>query len=134
MKDTITRILLKILNILFLYNVLGTCYGCLLGLTLLSLQEVLAEYIPIIALVKWYGFITFGVLIFNIKLMVKKEYEDPRIEMQLKYLREILKEGNLSDKEKRTYWREAINCILKISCESKDNITNKNGYSNNLFE
>ena len=57
MKDTITRMLLKIVNILFLYNVLGTCYGCLFGLILLSLKEALATYIYIVALVGWYGFI-----------------------------------------------------------------------------
>ncbi|RKI74797.1 hypothetical protein [uncultured Clostridium sp.] len=133
MKDTITRMLLKIVNILFLYNVLGTCYGCLFGLILLSLKAALATYIPIVALVEWYGFISFGILMFNIKPMVKKKYEDPKIEMQLKYLREILKEANLSDKEKRVYWRETINCILNISTENMNKTDKDNDFNYKLF-
>lgn len=133
MKDTITRMLLKIVNILFLYNVLGTCYGCLFGLILLSLKAALATYIPIVALVEWYGFISFGILMFNIKPMVKKKYEDPKIEMQLKYLREILKEANLSDKEKRVYWRETINCILNVSTENMNKTDKDNDFNYKLF-
>lgn len=132
MKDIITRIFLKILTILFIYNVQGTCFGCCLGLMLLSLQSVLAVYIPIIALVKWYGFITFGVLIFNIKPIVKNKYEDPVIETQLKYVREIMKEGNLSDKEKRAYWRKTIDNIL--SSENTDRMNKADDFGNNLFD
>lgn len=72
MKDIITALLLKILNILFLYNVLGTSYGCLVGLFLLSIQPLIVMFIPILGFIKWYGFITFGILIFNVKPMIRK--------------------------------------------------------------
>ena len=134
MKDTITRILLKVLTILFIYNVQGTCYGCLFGLTLLSMKSVLAEFFPIIALIKWYGFITFGVLGFNIIPIIKKKYEDPVIETQLKYIREIMKESNLSDKEKRACWRKVIENILKTSSENMNNTNKKDDFENNLFD
>lgn len=133
MKDTITRILLKILNSLFMYNIRGTCFGCLMGIILLSLQPVLETFFPVVGNIEWYGFIAFGVLMFNIKSMIKREYEDPRIEMQMKYLREMLKEGKLSDKEKRIYWREAIKCILEISSKNLDKTNEADSYSNNLF-
>lgn len=133
MWDIITRFFLKVLNTLFLYNVKGTCFGCLVGLTVSSLQPMLAIYIPNFERIEWYGFVAFGVLIFNIKPMIKKEYEDPRIEIQMKYLREMLKEGKLSEKEKRLYWREAISCILNISSESVNKTNKMDGSSNNLF-
>lgn len=125
MKDTITRLLLKVINILFLYNVIGTIYGCLFGLLLLSLQNVISLYLVQFKLIEWYGFIVFGVLIFNLKPLISKKYEDPRIEMRLKYIRELLKEGNFSESEKRRIWRETINEVSKeLSMESKDNNIN----------
>lgn len=133
MKDTITRILLKIINILFMYNIRGTCLGCLVGIILLSLQPVLEIFFPVVGNIEWYGFIAFGVLLFNIKSLIKREYEDPRIEIQMKYLREMLKEGKLSDKEKRIYWREAIKCILDISSENVDKTNKEDSFSNNIL-
>ena len=53
--------------------------------------------------------------------------------MQLKYLREILKEANLSDKEKRVYWRETINCILNISTENMNKTDKDNDFNYKLF-
>lgn len=111
--DFVTRLLLKILNILFMYNILGTCYGCLLGIFLLSLQDVLAVYISVIGSIKWYGFIAFGVLAFNITTMTIRKYEDPDIEKRLKYIKEIIKESNFSEQEKRTIWRETVSSIIK---------------------
>ena len=131
MKDNVTKILLKAINILFLYNVLGTSYGCLFGLLLLSLQKVFALFIPSFGLIKWYGFIAFGVLVFNIPPIVKKKYTDPKIETKLKYTREILKEGNFGEKEKRTIWRDMIISVSRELSEDETNIKPNND-SNNI--
>jgi len=131
MKNTVTKILLKTINILFLYNVLGTSYGCLFGLLLLSLQNVFALYIPLFGMIKWYGFIAFGVLTFNIPPIIKKKYTDPKIETRLKYTREILEEGNFGEKEKRIIWRDTIISVSRELSEEATNIKPSND-SNNL--
>lgn len=132
MKDTGTKILLQVINILFLYNVTGTSYGVLVGLIILGCQDLITTFFPIFGLIKWYGFIAIGILIFNIKPFVKKEYVDPKMEKQLRYVREVVKEGNFSDKEKRMIWRKTINSIIigptetNTSCEDSSNNWNSN--------
>ncbi len=127
MEDKISKMLSKILNILFLYNIVGTTYGGLVGIFLLSIQDVIAIYIPFVGLIKWYGFIVFGVLVFNIKPLVKRKYEDPKMEMSLKYMREAIAQGNFSEKEIRQLWREYIVAMLKeISVQSNDTVFRNN--------
>ena len=121
MKDTVTKIFIKVLNILFLYNIVGTTFGCLVGFLALSFQEAFALYFPLIGKIKWYGFISLGVLLFNIPPLVKKRYMDPEIEKRLKYTREILKEGAFTDKEKKLHWRRLMNTILKEWSEDTAN-------------
>lgn len=130
MKDTATKIILQAINVLFLYNVQGTSYGILLGLFFLSLQDAFSIYASLIGSIKWYGFIVFGVLLFNIKPLISKTYINPKIEMHLKYVRETLNESNLSDKEKKLIWKETIQSIstelskgINIT-ESANNSTN----------
>lgn len=134
MDNKITKILLNTLNILFLYNVLGTAYGCLFGLLLLSLQDVAAVYLPVIGLIRWYGFIVFGVLTFNIRPMVKQKYIDPRIEQKLKYVREILNEGNFSEKEKKQHWRKLILEILNELPESAIDKKHYKDFDDNVID
>lgn len=124
--DKVTYYIKRTLNILFLYNVLGTSYGVLVGLLLLSLQDFLASFYQPIGLIKGFGFLVFGVLLFNIKYLIKKKYEDPYIEAKLKYIREIIKSGHFSEQEKRLIWRKAINSLIlevdgNIDNECKDN-------------
>lgn len=125
MKDTISKLIFRCLNVLFLYNVLGTSYGCLAGILLKSLQPVIAIYIPSFGLIKWYGFIAFGILLFNFKPIVQKEYMHPKIEIELKYIRDMLKESNLSASEKRLIWRETI---TKVSNELLSNMEDSDGH------
>lgn len=134
MRNSITRILLYVLNVLFIYDVLGTCYDCLLGLLLLSLQSALATYIEVIGLIKWYGFIVFGVLIFNIKLIVKQEYIDLRAEVRLKYTREVLKEKCWTEMEKRALWRSTIREILDDLFKNTDISNGKNDSNNGVTD
>lgn len=128
MKNTITYILSKTFKILFLYNVVGTSLGALVGIIFLSLQDMLATYCPAVGLVRGYGFIAFGILIFNIKPLSKKTYEDPKIELNLKYIREVIQEGNFSEKEKRAIWRKMIDSITN---ELLDDNNNDNQDDNN---
>lgn len=106
--DNITKYLARVIDTLFLYNFKGTCSGILFGIFLLSVQDLLALFFPIIGLIKWYGFISFGVLLFNIKPLIKGKYVDPKIEIQLKYVREILNEGNFSNAEKKKIFRDLL--------------------------
>ena len=108
-----SRYILRGLNILFLYNVNGTSYGILVGLLLLSLQDAIGTIFPFFLSIKWYGFIVFGVIIFNIKPFIRNKYVDPTIETKLKYVREIAKEGNFSDKETKMVYRKLINNLLE---------------------
>lgn len=117
MKDDISRILLKGINGLFLYNFVGTSLGCLVGLLLLSLQGLIAEYIPQIGLIKWYGFIVFGILLFNIPRFVTKKFVDPKIESKLRYLREIIKEANFSKMEAKAIWRNFLKTFIESSVD-----------------
>lgn len=124
--DKVTYYIKRTLNVLFLYNVLGTSYGVLVGLLLLSLQDFLASFYQPIGLIKGFGFLVFGVLLFNIKYLIKKKYEDPYIEAKLKYIREMIKSGHFSEQEKRLIWRKAINSLIlevdgNIDNESKGN-------------
>lgn len=123
MLESIVEILSKVLNILFLYNVTGTSFGVLLGLLLLSIQDVVSIYCPIFGLIRWYGFIVFGVIIFNLKIIFIKKYEDPAIEKKLKYIREVLKESNLTKTEERMLWRKAVEFILE---ETNNNVETNN--------
>ena len=121
MHDPLSKVFSKIINILFLYNVTGTSYGVLIGLLLLSLQDIISIYIPVFSLIKWYGFIILGILIFNIKPLTSNKYEDPKIEMQLKYIREMIKEGNFTAKEKKQIWENVINStIIEFSNTTSD--------------
>ena len=126
--DNSTKYLSRAINILFLYNVIGTSCGLLVGIFLLSMQDVLSLLFPFIALIKGYGFIAFGVLLFNIKPLVKGKYTDPKIEIKLKYIREMLSEGNFSDSEQRKIWRDAITSISKELIDD----TYKSGNNNDL--
>jgi len=112
-KDELTYQASKAINTLFLYNVLGTSYGVLLGILICSLQDLIASYFPFFSLIKWYGFIVFGVLLFNIKPMVKKEYLDPDIERMLVYIRQGIKEGKFTKAEERALWRNVANSIIR---------------------
>lgn len=126
-KEQLTYQASKAINTLFLYNVLGTSYGILLGVFLMSLQKVIATYFPIFGQIEWYGFMAFGVLLFNIKPIVKKEYLDPDIEKRLVYIRQIIKEGNFTKAEERTIWRNAVNSIIadcKKPTNDSDNLHN----------
>lgn len=126
-KEQLTYQASRAINTLFLYNVLGTSYGILFGVFIISIQKVIAIYCPIFGLIEWYGFIAFGVLLFNIKPIVKKEYLDPDIEKQLVYIRQIIKEGNLTKAEERTIWRNAVNSIItdyKKPTNDSDNLHN----------
>lgn len=129
MKNTTTALLLKTLNILFLYNVTGTAIGSLVGFFLLSLQQVIEMYIPFFGLIKWYGFVIFGILIFNVKPMVKKEYVDPRIETKLRYVREILEEADFSEKEKRAIWKKVIESVSNELSESTNILNVKDNFN-----
>lgn len=112
-KDDLTYQVSRAINILFLYNVIGTSYGVLLGVLVLSFQELLASILPPFGLIKWYGFIVLGVLIFNIKPIIKKKYIDPNIEKQLIYVRQLIKEGKLSAKEKKEIYRKLIITVIE---------------------
>lgn len=123
--DKVTYYMKRTLNVLFLYNVLGTSYGVLVGLLLLSLQDYFASFYQPISLIKGYGFLVFGILLFNIKYLIKKKYEDPYIEAKLKYIREMIKSGHFSEQEKRQIWRNSINSLIldidgNIDNESKE--------------
>lgn len=118
---------------LFLYNVLGTCYGCLIGVVLIALQDLVASYVPVIGHIKWYGFIALGVLLFNIDPIIKRKYEDPKIELRLKYIRETLKEGNFSDNEKREIWKKQINVISEELSDIGNNMANENDSNRNVL-
>ena len=126
--DKFTYYISRAINVLFLYNVLGTSYGVLVGLLLLSLQDVFASLYPPIGLIKGFGFVLFGILLFNIKFMIKRKYEDPNIEAKLKYIREMLKEGKFTEAEKRAIWRNAINSIV-LEYNQNTNTTNNNNNS-----
>lgn len=102
MKNIITYILSKTFKILFLYNVVGSSLGALMGVIFLSLQNMLAEYCPAIGLIKWYGFIAFGIFIFNIKPLLKT-YEDPKIELNLKYIKEVIQGREFFRKRKKSH-------------------------------
>ncbi len=103
-----------------------------MGVIFLSLQNMLAEYCPAIGLIKWYGFIAFGIFIFNIKPLLKKTYEDPKIELNLKYIKEVIQEGNFSEKEKRAIWRKMIDSITnELLDENKNNNQDDN---NNVID
>lgn len=124
--DKLTQYFSRALNIMFLYNVLGTSYGVLLGIFLLSLQDVIASFWPIVGLIKGYGFLALGVLLFNIKPMVEKKYVDPNIERQLRYIREMIKEAKFTEQEKRAIWRNAIYSIVADNDEGTDVTSNTN--------
>lgn len=111
-KDALTYHASRAINILFLYNPLGTTYGVLLGAFIYSLQDLIALYFPVFGLIKGYGFIVFGVLLFNIEPMVKKRYLDPDIERRLVYIRQLIKEGKFTKVEERAIWRNAVNSII----------------------
>lgn len=111
-KDQLTYHASRAINTLLLYNILGTSYGILVGVFILSIQKVIASFLPIFDLIEWYGFIAFGILLFNIKPIVKKEYLDPDIEKRLVYIRQIIKEGNLTKAEERAIWRNAVDSII----------------------
>lgn len=88
---------------------------------------LIASYFPPIGLIKGYGFIAFGILIFNIKPFVKKKYFDPYIEKQLAYIRQVVKEGKFTESEERALWGNAINSILSEynqTANSSDNLHN----------
>uniref|UniRef100_UPI0025A9FE02 hypothetical protein n=1 Tax=Thomasclavelia cocleata TaxID=69824 RepID=UPI0025A9FE02 len=76
-------------------------------------------------------FIAFGIFIFNIKPLLKKTYEDPKIELNLKYIKEVIQEGNFSEKEKRAIWRKMIDSITN---ELLDENKNNNQDDNNVID
>lgn len=129
--DNLTKYLAQVINILFLYNVIGTCYGVLCGIVLLSVKDLIILLLPSIGLIKWYGFIAFGVLAFNIKPLVKKKYVDPKIEMQLKYVREMIAEANFSNAEKKQIWRDTIKSISKDFSNNSHVSNNQDDISQN---
>ena len=78
MKDIwekIARILLNVLNILFVFNIKATSYGVLFGTLLLSLQNMIALYIKPVREIEWYGFVVFGILVFSLIFSKKEEQE-----------------------------------------------------------
>lgn len=113
MKDIwekITKILLNVLNILFVFNIKATSYGVLFGALLLSLQNMIALYIKPVREIEWYGFVVFGILVFSL-IFSKNKYEDPNIETKLKYIHKMIREGKFSKKEEQEIWRKAIQSI-----------------------
>lgn len=126
-KDKITLVISRVINFLFLYNPLGTSYGVLVGVTVFAFQDLIASYFPPFGSIHWFGFITLGVLLFNIKPIVTKKYLDPDIEKQLVYIRQMIKEGKLTESEERAIWRKAINSIVSEFSHA----TNNNGNLNN---
>lgn len=133
MKDTVSKLFIKAIDILFIYNVTGTSYGIILGVFLLSLKEALSLVCPTFGLIKWYGYIAFGVIIFNIKPMIKQTYINPRVESILKYTRELIKEGNFSEKEKKRIWHETIESISKEILENHDDANNSNNINDDAL-
>lgn len=120
-KDKLTYFVSKAINTIFLYNIVGTSRGVLLGVVLASIQDLIASYFPPVGLIRGYGFIAFGILIFNIKPFVKKKYLDPNIEKQLAYIRQVIKEGKFTESEERALWRKVINSILSEYNQTANN-------------
>lgn len=123
--DDITYHVSRAINTLFLYNVLGTSYGILLGILIISFQELITSVFPPFGMIKWYGFIVAGILLFNIKPIVSREFLDPDIERKLVYTRQILKEGNFTKAEQRAIWRDVIASVMteyKQSINNNDNL------------
>ena len=131
-RDELTYFVSRAMNTLFLFNVVGTSYGIVFGLLIMALQELIASLFPPFGLIKWYGFIAIGVLLFNFKPIVKQKYIDPSIERELVYIRQIIKEGNFGEKEKKAIWRNAIYKIIE-NYNGNDNIgmTENNSDSHN---
>lgn len=113
MLNSITEVLHNLINFMFLYNVKGTSHGLIVGVFLLSMQDAVSLYYPFIGKIKEYGFIAFGIIIFNIKEFTIKKHLDPYIEKQLKYTKELIQESNLSKEEEGMVWINTINSITK---------------------
>lgn len=111
-KDKVTYHVSRAINILFLYNAVGTSFGILVGVTVMGVQTLIAQYFPPFGLIKWYFFITLGIIIFNIKPFITKKYLDPEIERLLAYIRQTIKEGNFTESEERRIWREVIELVM----------------------
>lgn len=125
-KDKFTYHTSRAINVLFLYNSVGTSLGILIGVIATGVQKLIALYYPPFGLIEWYGFIALGVLLFNIKPMVTRKYLDPEIEKQLVYIRQIIKEGKFTESEERAIWRNAINSILSEYNHTANNNENLN--------
>lgn len=123
-KDKLTYHISRAINIMFLYNAVGTSYGILLGVIAMGFQKLIASYFPPFGLIEWYAFIALGVIFFNFKPMVTRKYLDPDIEKQLEYIRRIIKEGKFTESEERAIWRKVINSIMLENNLTANNIEN----------
>lgn len=131
--EVLTELLMQVINILFLYNITGTTFGILLGLFIISIQQVVIIYFPIIGHFPWYGSMSFCIMLFNKQYLFTKKYEDPMIEKRLKYVREVIKESNFSKAEERMIWRKTIEIILEeITNDSISNSVNNSNDNNSV--
>lgn len=133
-NDKLSYYFSKAINTLFLYNVIGTSYGVLFGILLLSIQDMIALFYQPIGLIKWYGFIAFGVLVFNAKTAISKKYLDPELEKKLKYLNEMAKAAKIKGKEEKAIWREAINNFIFQNHETANGSDNNDNSHNITLE
>lgn len=125
-KDKLTYLISRAIKTLFLYNAVGTSFGILVGVTVMGLQPLIASYFQPFALIKWYAFITLGMVVFNIKPLVKKEFLDPEVERQLASIRQYIKAGNFSKSEERKMWRDVIESAITGFSQERNNDANIN--------
>lgn len=133
-NDTITRVIIKIIDVMFLNNIERTCYGFLCGTLLLSLQDFISTFFPLFGLIKWYGFICFGIMIFNLNPFIKKKYANPKIESIMNYTKEVIEEGNFSSREKKEIWKNVVTLIINNYLNNIGQSDQTEAVNNNITE
>lgn len=120
-EEKISRIIIKVIDVLLLQNpertVLGVAVGSIFAFFSRLFYPVLkkVDIIDIENTPLW-GWIPIGIVVINIPLILWKIITKPRVNDGIDEVLRLIEQGNFTEIEKRSIYRKLINqCILNVT-------------------
>lgn len=137
-KDSLTSLLKRAIDILFVMNPRGTSMGTLFGVMIDGLMKALAptlENQKILDFKKIYTvyYIIFGIFIFNLPAALRRHSLDPQVESALAAIRKAKRERHISAAHARIMYASLYGKVLEqvvLDKETKDKMRNIERISN----
>ena len=122
-KDKVTLKIEKFLEFFLADNPVGTGFGALIGISLYGSLDALVEKfgqgIGFLKSIKWYVYVAFPVILFNIPNFFRRHRLDREIEIKMHYIEEASRRGKLTEEETRKAWKD----LLEASVQEISNVS-----------